>query len=274
MDPSNAALHAPANAFKRQLYSGQPQIGLWAGLADAYVTELLATAGFHWLLVDAEHAPNDLRSILGQLQAIAPYASAAVVRPPVGETWMIKRLLDIGAQSLLIPMVESAAQAEALVAATRFPPHGVRGVGLALARASAFNARTRYMDSASAEICLLVQVESALGLENIEAIAKVDGIDGIFIGPADLAASLGHPGNPAHPDVQGTIDDALRRIQAAGNRAGILTSDNKLAQHYLDLGASFVAVGTDVTLLANAARTLAARFGCRPETAPAPAGPY
>jgi 4-hydroxy-2-oxoheptanedioate aldolase len=255
-----AATGAPVNLFKQRLLAKQPLIGLWAGLASSYGTEVCAGAGFDWLLLDAEHAPNDVRSVLAQLQAVAAYPTHAIVRPPIGETWIIKQLLDIGAQTLLVPMVETAEQAQKLVAATRYPPQGVRGVGSALARASGFNGRTAYAGTANDQICLLVQVETANALANLDAIVGTDGVDGVFIGPADLAASMGHLGNPGHPSVQAAIEGAISRILELGKAPGILTSDPSLAHAYLDLGAVFVAVGTDVTILASGTRALARRF--------------
>ncbi|WP_428377417.1 4-hydroxy-2-oxoheptanedioate aldolase [Lichenicoccus sp.] len=249
------------NAFKARLRQPGAQIGLWLALADAYPAEICAGAGFDWLVVDGEHAPNDLRSILAQLQAIAPYPSHPVVRPPVGETWMIKQLLDIGAQTLLVPMVETAEQAAALVAATRYPPEGVRGVGAAIARASRFDRQPGYLHAAGAEICLLVQIETRLGLDNLDAIAATPGVDGLFIGPADLSASLGFLDNPTAPAVQAAIEDAIRRISRAGKAPGILMGDEALARHYIELGARFVAVGTDVGLLARSGSALAAGYG-------------
>ncbi|ABY40305.1 hpcH/HpaI aldolase/citrate lyase family protein [Brucella suis] len=187
-------------------------------------------------------------------------ASHPVVRLPVGETWIVKQLLDIGAQTLLIPMIESREQAEAMVKAMRYPPHGVRGVGSALARASAFNRIPDYLQTANDEVCLLLQVESRAGLANLDAIATTEGVDGVFIGPADLAADMGHLGKPGAQEVQDAVRDALQRIIGHGKAAGILTGDLSLARHYLDLGATFVAIGNDVTLLANATTRLLADF--------------
>ncbi|MBV6290378.1 4-hydroxy-2-oxoheptanedioate aldolase [Pseudomonas aegrilactucae] len=250
----------PVNRFKQRLASGTPQIGLWLGLADAYCAELAANAGFDWLLIDGEHAPNDLRGLLAQLQAVAPYASEAIIRPVIGDTALIKQVLDIGAQTLLVPMVESAAQAGELVRAMRYPPQGIRGVGSALARASRWNSIPGYLDQADAQMCLLVQIENAQGLANLDAIAAVDGVDGVFIGPADLSASMGHRGNPGHPEVQAAIEDAIVRIQRAGKAAGILSADQALARRYLELGAAFVAVGVDTTVLMRGLQGLAAAF--------------
>ena len=198
--------------------------------------------------------------LLAQLQAVAPYPVHPVARPPVGSTDLIKQYLDIGFTTLLIPLVETAEQALQLVRATRYAPAGVRGVGSAIARASRWNRITGYLDEADAEICLLLQIESLSGLNNLEAIAGTDGVDGVFIGPSDLAAALGHRGNPAHPDVQSVIDASISRIRKSSKAAGILTADHDLAVRYLELGCTFVAVGTDVVLLARGAEALAERF--------------
>jgi 4-hydroxy-2-oxoheptanedioate aldolase len=251
---------APLNAFKIALIEGKVQIGLWLGLANAYTAEIAAGAGFDWLLIDGEHAPNDLPTMVGQLQAIAASPSRAVVRAPVGEAWIIKQLLDIGAQTILVPMVETAEQAAALVRAMKYPPQGIRGVGAALARASNFNRVPDYLTTANAQTCLLVQVETAAALRAIEEIAAVEGVDGVFIGPSDLAADMGFLGRPGERTVQDAVEDGIARIIAAGKPAGILTSDETLARRYIDLGARFVAVGTDVTLLSQATSALLARF--------------
>jgi 4-hydroxy-2-oxoheptanedioate aldolase len=256
----------PINTFKQRLQSGEAQIGLWLGLADPYCAELAANAGFDWLLIDGEHAPNDLRGLLGQLQAVAPYASQPVIRPVIGDTALIKQLLDIGAQTLLVPMVESAEQARELVRAMRYPPHGVRGVGSALARASRWNSIPGYLDKADAQMCLLVQIENLEGLAKLDEIVAVEGVDGVFIGPADLSVSMGHCGTPGQPEVQAAIEDAIVRIGKAGKAAGILSADQSLARRYLELGAKFVAVGVDTTVLMRGLQTLAAAF----KDAPAP----
>jgi 4-hydroxy-2-oxoheptanedioate aldolase len=253
-------MRTPTNAFKLALAEPGAQIGLWLGLADPYAAELCATAGFDWLLIDGEHGPNDLRSMLGALQAVAPYPSHPVVRIPQGDTALIKQVLDIGATTLLVPMVETAAQARALVAATRYPPHGVRGVGSGLARSSRWSAYPNYLHEANDSICLLVQVETAAALAQIDEIAQVDGIDGVFIGPADLSASMGHLGLPGHADVRSAIEGGIQRILAAGKAPGILAVDETLARHYIAAGARFVAVGVEATMLARAARELAGRF--------------
>jgi 4-hydroxy-2-oxoheptanedioate aldolase len=268
-------MQTPVNTFKQALATGEPLIGLWVGLADGYVAEILAGAGYDWLLVDGEHAPNDVRSILAQLQGIAsawfayPHRSHPIVRVPVGDAALIKQVLDIGAQTLLVPMVDTAEQASALVRAMRYPPDGIRGMGSALARASRWQAYPRYLHEANAQTCLLVQAESIEALNNLDAIAGTEGIDGIFIGPADLSASMGHVGAPGHPEVQDAMADAIRRIRAAGKAAGILSTTEEQARKWLAAGANFVAVGVDTMLLSNAARDLLARY----KTATPGAGP-
>lgn len=251
---------APSNTFKQALKDGKVQVGLWQALANAYTVEISAGAGYDWLLLDAEHAPNDIPLLVSQLQAMKGTASHAVIRPPIGETWIIKQLLDIGTQTLLVPMVESREQAEALVKAVRYPPHGVRGVGAALARASNFNRIPDYLQTANEEVCLLLQVESRAGLAALEDIASTEGVDGVFIGPADLAADMGYLGKPGAPEVQAEVEKALRLIQSHGKAAGILIGDLSLAKRYVEIGATFVAIGNDVTLLANATSRLLADF--------------
>ncbi|MBH2883760.1 4-hydroxy-2-oxoheptanedioate aldolase [Serratia ureilytica] len=248
------------NHFKRALQEKRPQIGLWLGLCSSYSAELLAGAGFDWLLIDGEHAPNNVQTVLGQLQAVAPYPSQPVVRPPWNDAVIIKQLLDVGAQTLLIPMIQNAEQARDAVRATRYPPHGVRGVGSALARASRGNRVPDYLQQADEQMCVLVQIETREAVKNLEAILQVEGVDGVFIGPADLSADMGFAGNPQHPEVQRTIDDAIARIRAAGKAPGILMANKALAQRYLEAGALFVAVGVDTTLLARAAEALANEF--------------
>lgn len=250
----------PHNTFKRALSQGVPQFGLWAAFADAYVTEALAATGFDWLLIDNEHAPNDLRSTLAQLQAVAPYRSHPVVRPVRSDTALIKQMLDIGVQTLLLPMIDTVEQAREAVAATRYPPHGVRGVGSALARVSRWNHVAGYLERASDEICVLVQVETVTALENLADIAAVDGVDGVFFGPADLSASMGMLGKPGAEHVRAAIRDGIEQVRRAGKAAGVLAPDEAFAREYLQAGANFVAVGTDVSLLCGAARKLLATY--------------
>ena len=251
---------APENAFKSALARGETLYGCWAGFADPYATEVLATAGFDWLVIDGEHAPNDLRTIMAQLQVLEGRHSQPVVRLPMGEAWAIKQVLDAGAQTLLIPMVESAAQARALVRAMRYPPQGIRGSGAALARASQFSAIPDYIATANAQMCLLVQVETRAGIAALDDILTVEGVDGVFIGPSDLAADMGHLGDATAPRVRDTIRDALGRIAASDKAAGILAIDDATATTYRDWGAQFLAVGIDVLMLARAARATVARW--------------
>jgi len=251
---------APTNNFKAKLEAGDTQIGCWVGFASSYAAEVTAAAGFDWLLIDGEHAPNDLRTTLEQLQIIQNSPAEAAVRLPTDETWMIKQYLDAGAQTLLIPMVESAAQAKQLVKATRYPPYGVRGVGAALARASNFGEIDDYIYTADEQICLLVQVESKAGLENLDEILAVDGVDGVFIGPADLAADMGYLGNPGAPEVRKAVIDATKRICESDKASGILTFDETLTNECIELGATFVAVGVDIMTYAKAINELRSRF--------------
>jgi 4-hydroxy-2-oxoheptanedioate aldolase len=235
------------------------QIGLWHSLSSHLVVEILADSGFDWILIDTEHAPNELPMVLSELQAMSGGAAHAVVRPAWNDPVIIKRLLDVGAQSLLIPYVESEDEAQRAVLSTRYPPQGFRGFA-SQARASRYGRVKGYHAAANAEICVLVQVETRRGLENLERIAKVEGVDGVFVGPGDLSAALGYLGQPNHPEVVKTIDETIRRIKAAGGAPGILTGDAELAQHYIDLGCLFAAVGSDIGLLANGAEQLAAKF--------------
>jgi len=250
----------PVNLFKQGLRSGRQQIGLWVGLADTYVAELLASTGFDWLVIDAEHAPNDPRSVLKQLQAMAAYPVHPVVRPVYGHVELIKQYLDLGAQTLLVPMVETADDAARMVAATRYPPRGIRGVGSALARSSRWNQIDNYLQRCDNEMCVVVQIESIKALNNLAAIAAVDGVDGVFFGPADLSASMGLLGKPMDLKVQSAIANGIDIVRKAGKAAGTLTSDQKMARDFLVMGATFVAVGVDTTLLVRAATELRAKF--------------
>lgn len=249
----------PPNRFKRALREGRQQIGLWCSLPGGSVAETLAGAGFDWILFDNEHSPGDPTSVLAQLQAAAPYAVSAIVRPPTNDTVMIKRYLDVGAQTLLIPYVQSADEARAAVAAMLYPPAGLRGVS-GWTRANRYGRVPDYAARAAEELCLLVQVETAQALGQIEAIAAVEGVHGIFIGPADLAASMGHAGRLDHPAVVAAVEDAIGRIRACGVPAGILTLDGDFARRCMALGTLFTAVGTDGNLLSRGADALRARF--------------
>ncbi len=257
----------PMNRLKENLTAGTAQIGTFIGFSDAVCAELMATTGFDFLLFDAEHGTNTVRTVLAQLQAVAPYPVHAVVRPVGHDPAQIKQYLDIGAQTLLIPMVETPQQAAALVAATRYPPAGIRGVGTAMARAARWNGVPDYFRHADDQICLMVQIESRRGLEHLDTIAHTDGVDGVFIGPADLAASLGYLGQPGHPEVKKTVEQALRRIAAAGKIAGVYTADAALATQYRACGARFLVVGVDTLILRQAAMKLAASFRETPPTA-------
>jgi len=249
----------PQNPFKRALKAGKVQIGLWSSLSSSYSVEVIAGAGYDWILLDCEHSPNDLENLLTQLQAAAPYSSHPVVRVPWNDMVTIKRVLDVGALSLLIPYVSTAEEARAAVSYTRYPPAGVRGVA-GTTRATRFGRIKDYAKRAHEEICVLVQVETQGALDNIEAICAVDGVDGVFIGPADLHASLGHTGEIANPAVKPLIDEAIRRIRKKNKAPGILTPNEADAKHWLGCGALFVAVGADVGILARGAEALAAKF--------------
>ena len=249
----------PENQFKRALNEGRQQIGLWCTLSSAYAAEVVAGSGFDWLLFDTEHSPSDIETVLGLLQAVSAYDVSPIVRPASNDTVLIKRFLDIGVQTLLIPYVQSAEEARSAVAAIRYAPDGVRGVS-ALTRATRFGRVEGYARRAADELCLLVQIETQQALNELEAIAAVDGVDGVFIGPADLAASLGHVGDQGHPDVKAAIEDAVRRIRACGKPAGILTGDTAFAQRCIEIGTTFTAVGVDVGILARSTEKLALQF--------------
>ena len=252
-------MELPQNAFKRGLRSGRTQIGLWSSLSSNYTVEVIAGAGYDWILLDCEHSPNDLESLLTQLQACAPYPTAPIVRVPWNDTVTIKRVLDVGAQSLLVPYVCSPEEAKAAVAATRYPPAGVRGVA-GTTRATRFGRVKDYAKRAHEEICVLVQVETKPALDQLEAICAVDGVDGVFIGPADLHASMGHPGETSNAAILPLIEDAMRRIRKAGKAAGYLSPVEADAKRMIAAGCNFCAVGADVGLLARGAEALRAKF--------------
>jgi 4-hydroxy-2-oxoheptanedioate aldolase len=248
----------PRNAFKAGLAAGKLQIGLWSSLCSNIAAEILAGCGFDWILLDTEHSPNEVPGLLSQLQAMASGSATPVVRPAWNDPVLIKRVLDIGAQSALLPYVQNAEEARRAVAATRYPPAGIRGV-TGSGRASNYGRVTGYLQNADREICVLVQVETRAALDQLEAIAAVEGVDGVFIGPSDLAASLGHIGHPQHPEVQQALENAARRLKAADKPAGILTTNETEARRYIDWGYTFVAVGSDIGLLARGAE-LARKF--------------
>jgi len=249
----------PRNAFKHAIAAGKLQIGLWCSLCSNITAEIVAHSGFDWLLLDTEHSPNELPDVLTQLQAVQAGTASAIVRPAWNDIVLIKRYLDIGAQSLLIPFVQNADEACAAVAATRYPPAGIRGI-TGSGRASRYGRVKDYLKSASNEICLLVQVETKSALDQVEKIASVEGIDGVFIGPNDLSASFGHIGNWGHADVQAALKNAVTRLKKIGKPAGILTPNEEEAKRFIDWGYTFVAVGSDLGLLTRNADALAKKF--------------
>lgn len=250
---------APVNTLKQRLAAGETTFGCWLSFAEANVAEMMGTAGFDWLVIDGEHAPNDIRSIRDQLMALNGSSSSVAVRVPIGETWMIKQVLDAGAQTVMVPMVESADQARDLVRACTYPPTGTRGVGASSTRSSRFSGIADYIKTADEQICLIVQVESRAGIAALDDILAVDGIDGVFIGPADLASDMGYSGDATVPEVYETIIDAIQRIAASGKAPGIMSLGDG-TQAYLDVGARFLAVGIDVLLLVKNARQTAAKW--------------
>jgi len=249
----------PVNPLKRALAEGRPQIGLWASLPSHATVEVLAGSGFDWLVLDTEHSPSDLAVVHGMLQAMAGGTATPVVRPAWNDAVLLKKFLDVGVQSFLVPMVQNAEEARRAVAATRYPPEGIRGVAVAI-RANRFGRVKDYHRVANREICVQVQLETREALANLEAIAAVDGVDGLFIGPSDLAADLGHLGNSGHPEVKAVIEDAIARIRKAGKAPGILAPIEADARHWLARGATFVGVGSDVGVLARQTEALAATF--------------
>ena len=247
------------NLFKAALREGRCQIGLWSGLCSNIGTEIIAGAGFDWIVIDTEHAPNEVPGMLSQLQAMSRGTAEPVVRCAWNDAVLIKRILDVGGRSILVPFVQNAEEARRAVSATRYPPLGIRGVAVA-PRANLYGRVPNYHRTAHENTCVLVQVETRAALAEIEAMASVDGVDGIFIGPSDLAADFGHLGNPRHPEVQHAIAEGCTRIRAAGKAAGMLTADQEEAQRYIEAGFTFVAVGSDVGILARNAEKLAAHF--------------
>lgn len=263
-------MQTPTNAFKAAIAAKRTQYGLWVSLMGPLSTEICAAAGFDWLLLDAEHSPNDPLSLLQQAQIVAGYPGVnAIARVPMGHGYvgqaLIKQYLDAGIQTILVPMVDTPEQARELVRCMRYPPQGIRG--MAATRASGWGRNTAYAKEANAQVCLLVQVETQEGVRNLDAIAATEGVDGVFIGPSDLSAAFGHVGDPWHPEMQDIIADAFRRIQAAGKAVGILTLDEALARRHVEMGATFIAVGTDSNLMVKATTGLIGKFKGAP---PAP----
>ena len=254
------ALRNPTNRFKAALRDGRSQIGVWASLGGPTAVEVLASRGFDWIVVDTEHAPAEVTDVLPALQVIAGYPEvSAVVRAAIGDWVLVKRILDLGAQTLLVPYVQSPEEAQDIVRAMRYPPRGVRGVA-GQTRASRYGLVEGYARGAEEELCLVVQVETRPALDALEAIAAVDGVDAVFIGPSDLAASLGHPGEPMHPEVTAAIEDAIARLAAVGTPSGILTQNRDFARRCIELGTRFTAVGTDVGVLVAGAASLRDAF--------------
>lgn len=249
----------PANTFKAALKRGELQIGLWSSLCSPIVSEIISQSGFDWILVDTEHSPNEPPDVLAQLQALKGGTATPIVRPAWNDAVLLKRLLDIGVQAVLVPFVQNAEEARKAVAACRYPPNGIRGITTS-GRGSHYGRVPDYLKRADGEICVLVQVETGEALARIEEIASVDSVDGVFIGPADLSASLGHIGNPGHPEVQAAIQDAVKRLTAIGKPAGILTPSEPDARRYIEWGYRFVAVGSDLGLMAKHADALAKAF--------------
>ena len=248
----------PRNLFKQRLLAGESQIGLWCALSDAYAAEVVAGSGFDWLLIDTEHSPGGLETTLAQLRAIAPYPTHPVVRPASNDPVLIKKLLDVGAQTLLVPFVQTVDEAKAAVAAMRYAPAGIRGVA-GTTRATRFGRVKDYFARAHEELCLLVQIETREALARLEAIAAVDGVDGVFIGPNDLAASLGHVGEMGHPEVVTAVVAAIQRLKAIGKPSGVYAPAD-FARRCIALGTTFTAVGGDIGILARGTEALAAQF--------------
>jgi len=252
-------MELPRNRFKHAIAEGRLQIGLWSQLAEATAAEVLADAGYDFVVIDAEHAPNEVLTTIPQLQVLDRSPTSAVLRMPWNDLVLIKRYLDIGAQTLLVPYVQNAEEARRAVYGVRYPPLGGRGVGT-MHRANRYGRIKDYLTRAASEICLLVQVETEEALDQLEEIAAVDGLDGVFIGPSDLSASMGHVGNPNHPDVQAAITAVPNRLKSIGKPAGILTPVEAEARRYIEAGYVYVAVGSDLGVLANQTAALAARF--------------
>jgi 4-hydroxy-2-oxoheptanedioate aldolase len=249
----------PVNHFKRAIGAQRHQLGLWCSLASHVSAEILAGSGYDWLLLDTEHSPNDLSMVYSQLQAVMEHRVQPIVRPPWNDTVIIKRLLDAGVQTILVPMVQSAQEAGAAVAAMRYPPRGVRGFAGG-SRSSRFGRIADYHTRCEDELCLLVQIETQAALDNLEAIAAVEGVDGIFIGPGDLSVSLGYLGRMNDPHVEAVILDAIKRIRACGKAPGILTANESFAHRCMENGSLFTAVGSDSGILARQSEALAQRF--------------
>ena len=252
---------APVNEFKKRLKAGETLMGCWLSGASPVMTEVLTTCGFDWLLIDGEHSPNTITTMTEQMRIIGPSGVPALARIPFGDTWQVKMVLDTGCQTVLIPMIESVEHAEEMVQAMKYPPEGVRGVGAYAARASGYGGTPEYLQTANDQTCLLLQIENKAGLECLDDVLKLDGVDGVFIGPSDLSANLGYLGQPEHPEVQKVIDESLAKIMAAGKAAGVLTMNLDLVKKYSDMGVGFIAAAMDIPMLATTARARAKTLG-------------
>ena len=245
---------APINEFKRRLKAGETLMGCWLSGASPVMTEVLVSAGFDWLLIDGEHSPNTITTMTEQMRIIGPSGVPALARVPFGDTWQIKMVLDTGCQTVLVPMIETADHAREMVQAMKYPPEGVRGVGAYAARASGYGGTPEYLQTANEQTCLLLQIENKAGLDALDEVLTIDGVDGVFIGPSDLSANLGYLGQPEHPEVQKAIDESLNKIMASGKAAGILTMNLDLVKKYADMGVGFIAAAMDIPMLAVTAR--------------------
>ena len=253
-------MQTPENLLKTALATGQVQYGIWLSTGSAQLAEMAGLAGFDWCLIDAEHGPNAPTGLIPQLQALAATGASPVVRIASAEVWMVKQVLDQGCQTVLVPMVDDAATAALMARAMRYPPDGIRGMGASSARASGYGSIPDYARTANAQVCLLVQAESRAALNDIDAIAATPGVDGVFVGPADLSADMGYPGQPDHPEVIAAIDHIIARTRTAGKIAGIITFDEGRVADYVGKGVNFMGVSTDVTLLNTVLRGLAGRL--------------
>eukprot|EP01012_Entosiphon_sulcatum_P003073 TRINITY_DN10843_c0_g1_i1.p1 TRINITY_DN10843_c0_g1~~TRINITY_DN10843_c0_g1_i1.p1 ORF type:complete len:283 (-),score=37.73 TRINITY_DN10843_c0_g1_i1:2-850(-) len=254
-----ASTSLPKNTFKQALQERRTQIGLWSSAHSAVVTDVLADSGYDWLVLDMEHAPGEIPGIYSQLQVLARSSTTPVVRPPWNDLVIIKRVLDCGAQTLLIPYVQSAEEARYAVAAARYPPQGIRGAA-PVQRASKYGRIQDYLKVANREVCVLVQVETQRAVQQLPEIASVEGVDGIFVGPTDLSIDMGHPHNPGHPAVQEKIAHIASECQRLGKPTGILAPAEQDAKRYIAMGFTFVAVGGDMALFAATADALRRKF--------------
>lgn len=245
-----------SNTFKARLKSGDEMLGLWFGLANNIAAEICAQSGFDWMLIDAEHSPLSDKDILSCLQAVAAYDINPIVRPVSGDKAVLKRLCDIGVQTFLVPMIDDAKQAASVVSAVQYPPSGTRGLGTSMARAARWNMTPDYFARANDEMCVILQIETKAGLKNLKKIAKVDGVDAIFIGPSDLGAALGYPGQPDHPSVVNAVSNAIQDVRACGKPAGVLAVTSELVETYKNAGANFIGVGSDCGILAKGVQRL------------------